>query len=75
MIALRRKWGGYKDPVFTADQLAAIVVARAERDGTIETLQAQVETLTEIVGFLVTQLDEGSLCDLAERHGYERSRT
>jgi hypothetical protein len=53
--------------------LVEAIVHRAgfDRNGTIETLEAEVRTLTEIVSRMVGKLPEADIADLADRYGFE----
>jgi hypothetical protein len=68
----RHEWRREARPV-DAENLVETVVGQAGFDcsGTIETLEAEVRTLTEIVSRLAAKLPPGDLADLADRYGYE----
>ena len=69
----RHEWRSNAIPVDAENLVQAIVnQAGFDRSGAVETLESEVQTLTEIVGRLVAKLPSTDLEELADRYGYER---
>jgi hypothetical protein len=58
------------EPIDQGDLVDAIMNEMPQR-GTIEQLQAEVRTLTEIVAYLVEKMPPADAGELATNHGYE----
>ena len=69
----RHEWRSNARPVDAENVVEAIVgQAGFDRSGAIETLEAEVRTLTEIVSRLAAKLPQADLEELVDNYGYQR---
>jgi hypothetical protein len=74
-MKFKRKYAWESNPLhIEPSRLVEAIVHQTsfERNGTIESMEAEVRTLTEIVSRMAAKLPEADIVDLADRYGFER---
>jgi hypothetical protein len=73
-MKFRRKYAWESKPLhIEPSELVEAIVHQAsfDRKGTIESMEVEVRTLTEIVSRMAAKLPEADIVDLADRYGFE----
>jgi hypothetical protein len=75
-MKFRRKYAWESKPHHIEPSMlveAIVHQASFHSNGTIESMEADLRTLTEIVSRMVAKLPEADIVDLADRYGFERA--